>query len=93
MHTTTLHLSLKTESHLYLHFDSDISVKAHLYLQYVSCHKVDWCFIMVLSLSLFASNFLQFEVHLLWLQAIKASSSAYSSSLTLFPLFTDMTST
>lgn len=34
MHTTNVHLSLKTESHLHLHFDSDISVKVHLYLQY-----------------------------------------------------------
>ncbi len=76
----------ETESQLHLHFDSDLSVKVHLFLQYRSCHKVDWWFIMVLSLSPFASNSLQFEGNLLWLQAIKSSFSAYSSSLTLFPL-------
>ncbi len=86
MHTTNVHLSLKPESQLHLHFDSDLSVKVHLFLQYRSCHKVDWWFIMVLSLSPFASNSLQFEDNLLWLQAIKTSFSAYSSSLTLFPL-------
>ncbi len=34
MHTTNVHLSLKKESQLHLHFDSDITVKVHLYLQY-----------------------------------------------------------